>query len=57
MNTKLQYFDVTGVTRAETLVTRTIKASSPLVAKRKMRRKIKGIRSLQTHLSPSQEAQ
>ena len=57
MNTKCQYFDVTGVTRAETLVTRKIKASTPLVAKRKMRRKINGIRSLQTHLSPSQEAE
>ena len=57
MNTKSMYFDVTGVTRAETLVTRKIKASNPTVAKRKMRRKINGIRSLQTHLSPSQEAE
>lgn len=56
MNTKCLYYDVTGITRAETLVTRTIKASSPAVAKRKMRRKIKGLRSLQTHLSPAQEA-
>lgn len=49
-------FEVTAITASERLVTRTIKATTQAVAKRKMRRKFKTpIRSLQVHLAPFQE--